>query len=115
MKELASGVDALYLSGQAYLPKALLARLEESRLFADRVAARPLRVGIADLRTHAARMGEVPLLSRPRVRPYRFHLEHQAAAGADSAPGRVPALPRTRQAPSVTLKNSCAQRWIDSP
>jgi hypothetical protein len=29
--ELASGVDALYLSGHGYLPKAFLARLEDSR------------------------------------------------------------------------------------
>ena len=36
--ELASGVDALYLSGHGYLPKAFLARLEDSRQFADQVS-----------------------------------------------------------------------------
>jgi hypothetical protein len=33
--ELASGVDALYLSGHGYLPKAFLAGLEDSRQFVD--------------------------------------------------------------------------------
>jgi hypothetical protein len=36
--ELVSGVDALYLSGHAYLSKAFLARLEDARLFADQVS-----------------------------------------------------------------------------
>src|SRR5580658_8140421 len=51
--ELASGVDALYLSGHAYLSKAFLARLEESRVFADQVSMRvpfelgPLTFGLA--------------------------------------------------------------------
>ena len=35
VKELASGVDALCLSEHGYLPKAFLARLEDSRQFAD--------------------------------------------------------------------------------
>jgi hypothetical protein len=38
VRELASGIDALYLSGHGYLPKAFLAQLEESRLFADKVS-----------------------------------------------------------------------------
>ena len=36
--QLASGVDALYLSGHGYLSKGLLAQLEEERMFADRVS-----------------------------------------------------------------------------
>src|ERR1035437_4625630 len=38
VRGLASGVDALYLSGQGYLSKAFLARLEEHRVFADQVS-----------------------------------------------------------------------------
>jgi excisionase family DNA binding protein len=53
LRELASGVDALYLSGHGYLSKAFLARLEEERIFADRVAVPvpfelgPLTLGLA--------------------------------------------------------------------
>src|SRR5580658_846145 len=53
VRELASGIDALYLSGHAYLSKAFLARLEESRVFADQVSMRvpfelgPLTFGLA--------------------------------------------------------------------
>jgi hypothetical protein len=40
------GVDALYLSGNGYLSKGFLARLEEERLFADRVSrAIPFELG----------------------------------------------------------------------
>jgi hypothetical protein len=51
--ELASGVDALYLSGHGYLSKGLLAQLEEERMFADRVSVPvpfelgPLTFGLA--------------------------------------------------------------------
>jgi hypothetical protein len=46
LRELASGVDALYLSGNGYLSKGFLARLEEGRIFADRVSeAVPFELG----------------------------------------------------------------------
>jgi hypothetical protein len=38
VRELASGVDALHLSGRGYVSKGFLARLEEERMFADRVS-----------------------------------------------------------------------------
>lgn len=53
LRELASGVDALYLSGHGYLSKGLLDRLEEERIFADRVSVpvpfelSPLTFGLA--------------------------------------------------------------------
>ena len=40
LRELASGVDALYLSGRAELPKRFLARLEDCRTWAGE-AKRP--------------------------------------------------------------------------
>ena len=44
LRELASGVDALYLSGRAELPKRFLARLEDCRSLGGRgQAAGPLR------------------------------------------------------------------------
>ncbi|HEY1831367.1 MAG TPA: hypothetical protein VGG38_14115 [Acidimicrobiales bacterium] len=44
--ELASGVDALYLSGHGYLSTAFLASLEEQRVFADQVSlAVPFELG----------------------------------------------------------------------
>lgn len=51
--ELASGVDALYLSGHGYLSRGFLAKLEEERIFADRVSVPvpselgPLTFGLA--------------------------------------------------------------------
>ena len=95
--ELASGVDALYLSGHGYLSKGFLALLEEDRMFADRASMPgPLPARSAHLRPRSPRLGQVPLLPRPRVGPYRLHHEQPAARRPDPAPGRVPPCGRAR-------------------
>lgn len=81
--ELASGVDALYLSGHGYLSKGFLARLEEERMFADRVSVPvpfelgPLTLGLAPhgwgkygycLDHETGRIGFTPSRRLPSVR-----------------------------------------------
>ena len=95
--ELASGVDALYLSGHGYLSKGLLAQLEEERMFADRVSVPvPFELGVPHFRAGPPRLGQVPLLPRPRDGADRLHLQPPTALGAHSAPGRVPPCGRAR-------------------
>jgi hypothetical protein len=67
VRELASGVDALYLSGSGYLSKALLALLEDERLFADRVSV-PVPFDIGPLTFGLAPHG---------WGKYRFCLDHK--------------------------------------
>jgi hypothetical protein len=67
VRELASGVDALYLSGSGYLSRALLARLEEERLFADRASV-PVPFDIGPLTFGLAPHG---------WGKYRFCLDHE--------------------------------------
>src|SRR5580658_6095583 len=68
VRELASGIDALYLSGHAYLSKAFLARLEESRVFADQVSMRvPFELGPLTFGLAPHGWGE-----------YRFCLDHES-------------------------------------
>jgi hypothetical protein len=97
-KELASGVDALYLSGHGYLPKAFLARLEDSRQFADQVSLRvpfelgPLTFGLAPhgwgkyrfcLDHEYGRIGFTPSIKLPavRVQPRAEFLQSAGPAG----------------------------------
>jgi len=68
VRELASGVDALYLSGHAYLPKAFLARLEDARLFADQVSL-PVPFELGSLTFGLAPHG---------WGKYRFCLDHES-------------------------------------
>ena len=95
LRELASGVDALYLSGHGYLSKGFLAQLEEERIFADRVSVPvPFELGpsLFGLAPHG--WGK-----------YRYCLDHETGRigftssrrlplGAHSAPGRVPPFGR---------------------
>lgn len=66
LRELASGVDALYLSGRAELPKRFLARLEDSRAWAAE-AKRPAPCGIGERTLGIAPHG---------WGKYRFCLDH---------------------------------------
>ena len=81
-KELASGVDALYLSGNGYLSKGFLARLEEERMFADR-ASRPVRFELGDLVLGLAPHG---------WGKYRFCLDHETGRIGFTASRRLPTV-----------------------
>lgn len=69
LRELASGVDALYLSGRAELPKRFLARLEDGRAWAA-LAKRPAPFEIGELVFGITPYG---------WGKYRFCLEHAMA------------------------------------
>jgi len=80
--ELASGVDALYLSGHGYLPKAFLARLEESRLFADRVSLPvPFELGPLTFGLTPHGWGR-----------YRFCLDHESGRIGFTSSTKLPAV-----------------------
>ena len=81
-KELASGVDALYLSGNGYLSKGFLARLEEERMFADR-ASRPVPFELGDLVLGLAPHG---------WGKYRFCLDHGTGRIGFTASRRLPTV-----------------------
>ncbi len=81
VRELASGVDALYLSGHAYLPKALLARLEDARLFADQVSL-PVPFELGQLTFGLAPHG---------WGKYRFCLDHESGRIGFTSSTRLPA------------------------
>ncbi len=80
--ELASGVDALYLSGHGYLSKGFLARLEEHRLWADRVSmALPFELGPLTFGLAPHGWGK-----------YRYCLDHESGRIGFTSSRRIPAL-----------------------
>ncbi len=82
VKALASGVDALYLSGHGYLPKAFLARLEESRVFADQVSLPvPFELGGLTFGLTPHGWGK-----------YRFCLDHESGRIGFTSSTKLPAL-----------------------
>ena len=82
IKELASGVDALYLSGHGYLPKAFLARLEDSRQFADQVSLRvPFELGPLTFGLAPHGWGK-----------YRFCLDHESGRIGFTSSTKLPAV-----------------------
>jgi hypothetical protein len=82
VKELASGVDALYLSGHGYVPKAFLAQVEESRLFADRVSL-PVPFELGPLTFGLAPHG---------WGKYRFCLDHESGRIGFTSSTKLPAV-----------------------
>jgi hypothetical protein len=80
--ELASGVDALYLSGHGRLSKGFLARLEEERIFADR-ASTPVPFDLGDLVFGLAPHG---------WGKYRFCLDHETGRIGFTASRRLPSV-----------------------
>ena len=82
VRELASGVDALYLSGHAYLPKAFLARLEDARLFADQVSL-PVPFELGSLTFGLAPHG---------WGKYRFCLDHESGRIGFTSSTKLPAV-----------------------
>jgi hypothetical protein len=85
MCEVASGVDALYLSAHGYLSKGFLARLEEERIFADRVSVPvPFELGPLTLGLAPHGWGK-----------YRYCLDHET--------GRIGFTP-SRRLPSVRIQ-----------
>jgi len=112
-KELASGIDALYLSGHGYLPKAFLARLEDSRQFADQVSLRvPFELGPLTFGLAPHGWGK-----------YRFCLDHESGRIGFTPSTKLPAArvqPRAssssrpdRPGWSVTSTNCCVPKWTD--
>jgi hypothetical protein len=80
--ELASGVDALYLSGHGYLYKGFLARLEEERMFADRTS-----------RSVPFELGELILGLAPHFwGKYRLCLDHETGRIGFTASRRLPSV-----------------------
>jgi hypothetical protein len=80
--ELASGVDALYLSGHGYLPKALLGSLEEHRLWADQISMSvPFDLGpfVFGLAPHG--WGK-----------YRYCLDHECGRIGFTSSSRLPSI-----------------------
>ncbi len=80
--ELASGVDALYLSGHGRLSKGFLARLEEERIFADRLS-RPVPLELGKLTFGLAPHG---------WGKYRFCLDHESGRIGFTASRRLPSV-----------------------
>ena len=80
--ELASGVDALYLSGRAALPLPFIARLDEARALAELTsAATPFELG-----------GENFAMAPHAFGRYRFCLEHEYGRIGISPSHRLPAF-----------------------
>ncbi len=82
LRELASGVDALYLSGRAEMPKRFLARLEDCRTWAGE-AKRPAPCEIGDLTFGIAPHG---------WGKYRFCLDHHMARIGFSTSRHLPTV-----------------------
>ena len=82
LRELASGIDALYLSGRAELPKRLLARLEHCRAWAVE-AKRPAPCEIGDRIFGIAPHG---------LGKYRFCLDHEIARISFSTSRHLPTV-----------------------
>ena len=82
LRELASGVDALYLSGHGYLSKGFLARLEDERIFADRVSVPvPFELGPLTLGLAPHGWGK-----------YRYCLDHETGRIGFTASRRLPSV-----------------------
>ena len=82
LHELASGVDALYLSGHGYLSKGFLARLEEERTFADRVSVPvPFELGPLTLGLAPHGWGK-----------YRYCLDHETGRIGFTSSRRLPSV-----------------------
>jgi hypothetical protein len=80
--ELASGVDALYLSGHGYLSKGFLARLEDERIFADRVSMRvPFELGPLTFSLAPHGWGK-----------YRYCLDHESGRLGFTSSRRLPSV-----------------------
>ncbi len=103
-RELASGVDALYLSGNGYLSKGFLARLDEERMFADR-ASRPVPFELGDLVLGLAPHG---------WGKYRFCLDHETGRIGFSASRRLPPV-RIQPRPSSSMRRARRERCAISP
>jgi hypothetical protein len=80
--ELASGVDALYLSGHGYLSKGFLAQLEEERMFADRVSV-PVPFELGPLTFGLAPHG---------WGKYRYCLDHETGRIGFTSSRRLPSV-----------------------
>ena len=91
LRELGSGVDALYLSGRAELPKRFLARLEDCRTWAAE-AKRPAPCPIGDLTFGIAPHG---------WGRYRYCLDPRWPASAS------PPAATSRRCASSPVLNSC--------
>jgi hypothetical protein len=89
LRELASGVDALYLSGRAEIPKRFLQRLEDCRAWAGE-AKRPAPFELGEL---------VFGITPHGWGKYRFCLEHAMARIGISTSRHLPTV-RVRPAPS---------------
>ena len=88
VRELASGVDALYLSGRTVLPGRLLERLEEARQWAEALST-PISFDLGD---------ESFALTPNAFGRYRYCLEHPDGRVGISPSSRLPPLriqPRT--------------------
>lgn len=82
LREVASGVDALYLSGRASLPADLLQRLELARtLAADQPSGPPFQFGPLDVTLAPRAFGK-----------YGYRLEHPFALIGLSPSSRLPAI-----------------------
>jgi hypothetical protein len=80
--ELASGVDALYLSGHGYLSKGFLALLEEHRMWADRGSIQvPFELGPLTFGLAPHGWGK-----------YRYCLEHESGRIGFTKSARLPAI-----------------------
>ena len=82
LRELASGVDALYFSGHGYLSKGFLARLDEERMFADRVSV-PVPFELGPLTFGLAPHG---------WGKYRYCLDHETGRIGFTSSRRLPSV-----------------------
>jgi hypothetical protein len=95
LRELASGVDALYLPGRGVIRPAVIDALEAIRAVAVQVnPPLPTVIGGLTLTVAPHSWGEIPLLLRSPRRPDRDHDQPAPADRAPPAPHRIP--PRGR-------------------
>jgi hypothetical protein len=104
MRELASGVDALYLSGHGYLSKGLLAQLEEERVFADRVSV-PVPFELGSLTFGLAPHG---------WGKYRYCLDHETGGSASPPAAGCPRCAFS-PGPSSSIRSGQRKRCDISP
>ncbi len=79
--ELASGIDALYLSGRALVPEGLVTSLEDSRVEARELARFPVTVGSEEF--HHSGYG---------IHRFRYRLDHEHGVVGISPSKALPAL-----------------------
>lgn len=104
LRELASGVDALFLSGHGYLSKGFLGPAGRGAdVRRPGVGARPLRAGTAHARAGSPRLGQVPLLPRPRAVQIGF-----------TSSRRLPSV-RIQPGPSSSMPSGRKKRCDFSP